>query len=127
MTATAEPTRTAAPIFDDLIEEQVGAPAAPDWKISAYKDPNFFAEDKKIEYPTVADIEHDIDAGITALLEPGAYVAEIEPIVDAQLAARTDGYDEPDTEVFAPVEAPGTTTVTVNMADLLAEDEEPEA
>lgn len=136
MTATADPisSTSTTPIFSDLVAEQVGEPSLPDFKTSTYKDPKFLALDTEIAYPTIADIEHDIDQGLTKLLEPGAYVAEIEPVVDAQVADRIaqanakHRYEEPDTETFAPVEAPGTTTVTVNMADVLAEgDEEQEA
>lgn len=139
MTATADPisSTSTTPIFSDLIDEKVGEPSLPDFKVSAYKDPKFLALDTEIQYPTVADIEHDIDLGLTELLAPGAYVAEMEPVVDAQVAdqlAQANAkrrYEEPDTETFAPVEtieAPGTTTVTVNMAEVLAEsDEEQEA
>lgn len=135
MTATADPINTdGTPIFSDLVEEKVGEPSLPDFKTSAYEDPDFFELDTKIQYPQVADIEHDIDAGLIELLEPGAFVAEMEPVVDAQVANRLaraveqPRYEDPETETFAPVEAPieesGSSTVTVNMADLLAEDDE---
>lgn len=135
MTATADPIDTdGTPIFRDLVVEEVGQPSLPGFKTSTYAehDPKFFELDTEIDYPTLADIERDIDSGLVELLEPGAYVAEMEPVVDAQVAdrlARTSAkhhYEEPDTETFAPVEEPGATTITVNMADVLAEGDEEE-
>lgn len=132
MTATADPTQSTSstPIFRDLVEEGIGEPSIPGFTTKPYEDPNFFELDSKIMWPTVAEIELDIAEGRVEEVEPGAYVAEIEPIVDAQVADQfaqatgKHGYEDPITETFAPVDLPGARTVTVNMAEVLAEDDE---
>lgn len=132
MTATADPIQSTSstPIFRDLVEEKIGVPSIPDFATKPYEDPKFFELDSKLDWPTVADIEHDIDLGLTEEVAPGAYVAEIEPIVDAQVAGRhamaeeQEAYEDPATETFAPVDLPGARTVTINMAEILAEDDE---